>query len=62
LLLLNSLLGNREAVEVHLGGRAANVSRNINGGALGIFGSYTVSRQSVVLKEEHGFPQRPVEP
>ncbi len=40
-------------------GPPANVPSNIQGGALGIFGAYTVSRQSLVLKREHGFPDRP---
>jgi hypothetical protein len=40
-------------------GPPANVPGNISGGALGIFGAYTISRQSVVLEEEYGFPQRP---
>ncbi len=40
-------------------GPPANVPSNIQGGALGIFGAYTVSRQSLILKEEYGFPERP---
>jgi hypothetical protein len=43
-------------------GPPANVPGNISGGALGIFGAYTVSRKFVVLKEEYGFPPRPEEP
>jgi hypothetical protein len=42
-------------------GPPANVPGNISGGALGVFGAYTVSRQFVVLEEEYGFPQRPAE-
>jgi hypothetical protein len=43
-------------------GPPANVPGNISGGALGVFGAYTASRQSIVLKEENGFPPRPDEP
>jgi hypothetical protein len=43
-------------------GPPANVPGNISGGALGVFGAYTVSRQSLVLEEKHGFPQRPAAP
>jgi len=39
-------------------GPPANVPGNIQGGALGIFGAYTTSRQSLVLTEEHDFPKR----
>jgi hypothetical protein len=40
-------------------GPPANVPGNISGGALGIFGAYTVSRKFIVLEEKYGFPQRP---
>jgi hypothetical protein len=43
-------------------GPPANVPGNISGGALGVFGAYTISRKSVILEEKHGFPQRPEEP
>jgi hypothetical protein len=43
-------------------GPPANVPGNISGGALGIFGAYTISRQSVILEEKYGFPQRPNDP
>jgi hypothetical protein len=43
-------------------GPPANMPGNISGGALGVFGAYTVSRKSVVLKEEYGFLPRPDEP
>ena len=39
-------------------GPPANVPGNISNGALGIFGAYTISRQSVILEDEYGFPQR----
>jgi hypothetical protein len=42
-------------------GPPANVPGNISGGALGVFGAYTVSRQFIVLEEKYGFPQRPPE-
>jgi hypothetical protein len=42
-------------------GPPANVPGNISGGALGVFGAYTVSRKFVVLEEKYGFPQRPAE-
>jgi len=40
------------------GGLPANVPSNISGGALGYFGSYTVSRVSAVLLDKYGFPKR----
>jgi hypothetical protein len=43
-------------------GPPANVPDNISGGALGIFGAYTVSRQFIILEEKYGFPQRPATP
>ena len=43
-------------------GPPANVPGNISGGALGIFGAYTISRQAVILEDEYGFPQRPEAP
>ena len=39
-------------------GPPANVPCNIHGGALGIFGAYTTSRQSLIITEEYGFPER----
>jgi hypothetical protein len=43
-------------------GPPANVPGNISGGALGIFGAYTVSRKFVILEDKYGFPQRPPAP
>ncbi|MDR3184554.1 MAG: DUF4249 domain-containing protein [Prevotellaceae bacterium] len=43
-------------------GPPANAPGNISGGALGVFGAYTVSRKSVILGKEYGFPPRPAVP
>jgi hypothetical protein len=42
-------------------GPPANVPGNISGGALGIFGSYTISRDTVIIDEKYEFPERPAE-
>lgn len=39
-------------------GPRGNVRGNIQGGALGIFGSYTVSRRSVIIPDCDGLPKR----
>ncbi|MDR3235945.1 MAG: DUF4249 domain-containing protein [Prevotellaceae bacterium] len=39
-------------------GPPANVPSNISGGALGYFGSYTISRATTVLSDKYGFPKR----
>jgi hypothetical protein len=39
-------------------GPRGNVTGNISGGALGIFGSYAVSRKSVILPKCPGLPER----
>ena len=39
-------------------GPPANVPGNIQGGALGIFGAYTTSRQNFIITKQYGLPEK----